>query len=73
MSRIVLAVSSYLGASLCYQKHLNGVNINTNEDQMMIPKLEQPKQQQKTRSRPLAYKYVPIIKSGLLETETAVQ
>ena len=73
MSKLVLAVSMYVGASTCYQKHLHDTFINRKEDEMMVPKLKQAGSEQQRRSTPITYKYVPVIKRGLLRTETAVQ
>ena len=72
MSKIALAVSMYAGASTCYQKYLHDMFINRKEDEIMMPKLKQAEPEQRRQSTAITYKYVPVMKPGLLRTETVV-
>lgn len=73
MSRLVLSVSAYLGANACYCKYLNNTMIHTKEENMMMPQLTKSQQAgQKKSTKAATYRYVPVTKPALLQTETAV-
>ena len=75
MSRLVLAISSYLGANVCYCKYFKNVFIPRNTAEMMMPKLKQAEPIQPikaTKMTHMAYRLVPVTEPGHIKSDSAI-
>ena len=71
MSRIVFAVSAYLGASTCYRHYLSEKFVHEKEDEIMVPHWKQSKPVEQKLSTAVTYKYAPVVKPEQLHADAA--